>query len=78
MREPLTRFPKRPTGPGEARRTLVECQAMLANPRLSPEMRQALTERVSQLRAELDADAQRRARRTAEAPPPRLGRQRRV
>ncbi len=76
MREPLTRFPKRPTGPAELRRTLAECQAMLANPRLSPEMRQALVDRVGQLRADLEADAQRRARKAAEAPPPRPGRRR--
>jgi hypothetical protein len=35
---------------------------MLANPRLSPEMRHGLEERVIQLRAELKADAANRAR----------------
>jgi hypothetical protein len=62
MREPLSKFPKRPTGPEYIRRTLAECQAMLANPRLSPEMRHGLEERVIQLRAELKADAANRAR----------------
>lgn len=63
MREPISRFPKRPTGPDQARRTLAECQAMLANPRLSPEMRQGLLEKVGALKAELhDAEMARRAR----------------
>jgi len=62
MREPLTKFPKRPTGPEQTRKTIAECKAMLANPRLSPEMRHGLKERVAQLEAELRADAQHRAR----------------
>jgi hypothetical protein len=62
MREPLTKFPKRPTGPDQTRRTLAECKAMLANPRLSPEMRHGLKERVMQLEAELRADTAHRAR----------------
>jgi hypothetical protein len=62
MREPLTKFPKRPTGPEQTRRTLAECRAMLANPRLSPEMRTGLKQRVQQLEAELRADAAHRAR----------------
>lgn len=62
MREPLTKFPKRPTGPDQTRRTLAECRAMLANPRLSPEMRQGLQARVTELEAELRADATHRAR----------------
>jgi hypothetical protein len=62
MREPLTKFPKRPTGPDQARKTLAECRAMLANPRLSPEMRLGLKERVAQLEAELRADTVHRAR----------------
>jgi len=62
MREPLTRFPKRPTGPDQARKTIAECRAMLANPRLSPEMRHGLRERVAQLEAELRADAAQRSR----------------
>jgi hypothetical protein len=62
MREPLTKFPKRPTGPDQTRRTLAECKAMLANPRLSPEMRHGLKERVIQLEAELRADTAHRAR----------------
>ena len=62
MREPLTKFPKRPTGPDQTRRTLAECKAMLANPRLSPEMRHGLKERVMQLEAELRADTAQRAR----------------
>src|SRR6516225_5335395 len=55
MREPLTKFPKRPTGPEQTRKTIAECKAMLANPRLSPEMRHGLKERVAQLEAELRA-----------------------
>ena len=62
MREPISRFPKRPTGPDQARRTLAECQAMLANPRLSPEMRRGLEEKVAALKVELQAEAARRAR----------------
>ena len=62
MREPLTKFPKRPTGPEQTRKTIAECKAMLANPRLSPEMRHGLKERMAQLEAELRADAQHRAR----------------
>ena len=55
MREPLNRFPKRPSGPEQTRRTLDECQRMLANPRLSEEMRRGLEQRIAQLRAEIDA-----------------------
>jgi hypothetical protein len=62
MREPLTKFPKRPTGPEQTRKTIAECKAMLANPRLSPEMRHGLKERVAQLEAELRADLAHRAR----------------
>ena len=29
MREPLYKFPKRPTGPDQTRRTIAECRAML-------------------------------------------------
>ncbi len=65
MREPLQKFPKRPTGPEQTRRTLTECLAMLANPRLSPEMRHALEQRVTQLRAELEADTAARGREAA-------------
>jgi hypothetical protein len=64
MREPLNKFPKRPTGPDQTRRVLAECQAMLARPRLSPEMRQGLEQRVAQLRSELADDAMHRARST--------------
>jgi hypothetical protein len=67
MREPISRFPKRPTGPEQARRTLAECQAMLANPRLSPEMRQGLLEKVSALKEELHAAEVARRAREAEA-----------
>jgi len=75
MREPLTKFPKRQTGPDQTRRTIAECKAMLANPRLSPEMRLGLKERVVQLEAELRADAAHRARAaeiaTEDTAPPR-------
>ncbi|MBV8652043.1 MAG: hypothetical protein JO255_11295 [Alphaproteobacteria bacterium] len=62
MREPLTKFPKRATGPEQTRRTIAECKSMLANPRLSPEMREGLKARVVQLEEELRADAAMRAR----------------
>jgi hypothetical protein len=62
MREPLSKFPKRPTGPEYTRRTIAECKALLANTRLSPEMRQGLEVRVTQLQEELQAFAAQRAR----------------
>jgi hypothetical protein len=62
MREPLSKFPKRPTGPDVIKRTIAECRAMLANTRLSPEMRSGLELRVAQLQEELQADAANRAR----------------
>jgi hypothetical protein len=62
MREPLSKFPKRPTGPDFLKRTIAECKAMLANTRLSPEMRAGLESRVSQLQQELQADTAHRAR----------------
>jgi hypothetical protein len=62
MREPLYKFPKRPTGPDHTRRTIAECRAMLANPRLSPELRHSLELKVAELQAELRADATHRAR----------------
>ena len=62
MREPLSKFPKRPTGPEYTRRTIAECRALLANARLSPEMRQGLEARVTQLQEELQAFAVQRAR----------------
>jgi|GEM_PF-4318273 hypothetical protein len=62
MREPLSKFPKRPTGPDVIKRTIAECRAMLANPRLSPEMRTGLELRVAQLQTELQADTANRAR----------------
>jgi len=55
VREPLNKFPKRPVGPEHTRKVLAECQAMLAKPRLSPEMRQGLEQRVAQLKTELEA-----------------------
>jgi hypothetical protein len=62
MREPLYKFPKRPTGPDQTRRTIAECRAMLANPRLSPELRHSLELKVAELQAELRADSAHRAR----------------
>jgi hypothetical protein len=62
MREPLYKFPKRPTGPDQTRRTIAECRAMLANPRLSPELRHSLELKVAELQAELRADSAQRAR----------------
>jgi hypothetical protein len=56
MRDPITKFPQRPTGREHTRRTLVEIQAMLKNPRLSPEMRNGLEQRVAALRVEIAAD----------------------
>jgi hypothetical protein len=64
MREPLYKFPKRPTGPDQTRRTIAECRAMLANPRLSPELRHSLEIKVAELQAELRADSVQRARST--------------
>ena len=64
MREPLYKFPKRPTGPDQTRRTIAECRAMLANPRLSPELRHSLEIKVAELQAELRADTVHRARDT--------------
>lgn len=61
MREPFDKFPKRAAAPDDLRRQLAECEAMLAKPRLSPEMRLALREKTSQLREELAAIAARRA-----------------
>jgi hypothetical protein len=59
MREPLTKFPTRPTGRHATLQTLAECRALLAKPRLSPEMREALQKKISDLTAELrSADAQ--------------------
>ena len=62
MREPLYKFPKRATGPDQTRRTIAECRAMLANPRLSPELRHSLEIKVAELQAELRADTAHRAR----------------
>jgi len=62
MREPLYKFPKRATGPDQTRRTIAECRAMLANPRLSPELRHSLELKVAELQAELRADSAHRAR----------------
>ena len=62
MREPLYKFPKRPTGPDQTRKTMAECRAMLANPRLSPELRHSLELKVAELQAELRADAGHRTR----------------
>jgi hypothetical protein len=62
MREPLSKFPKRPTGPDVIKRTIAECRAMLANTRLSPEMRSGLQLRVAQLQEELQADSASKAR----------------
>jgi hypothetical protein len=62
MREPLSKFPKRPTGPDFIKRTIAECKAMLANTRLSPEMRTGLEQRVAQLQQELQAETAHRAR----------------
>ncbi len=62
MREPLYKFPKRPTGPDQTRRTIAECRAMLANPRLSPELRHSLELKVTELQAELRGDIAHRAR----------------
>jgi hypothetical protein len=62
MRQPLDKFPKRPSGPDDLRRQLAECEAMLAKPRLSPEMRLALKEKTSQLREQLAGIAEHRAR----------------
>jgi hypothetical protein len=64
MREPLYKFPKRPTGPDQTRRTIAECRAMLANPRLSPELRHSLEIKVAELQAELRADTAHRVRDT--------------
>jgi uncharacterized coiled-coil DUF342 family protein len=69
MREPLSKFPKRPTGPEFIKRTIAECRAMLANTRLSPEMRTGLEQRVAQLQQELQADAAHRAREAEFAAP---------
>lgn len=62
MREPLSKFPKRATGPDVIKRTIAECRAMLANTRLSPEMRTGLEQRVAQLQQELQAETAHRAR----------------
>jgi hypothetical protein len=62
VREPLNKFPKRPVGPEHTRKVLAECQAMLAKPRLSPEMRQGLEQRVAQLKTELEASMAARPR----------------
>jgi hypothetical protein len=62
MREPITKFPKRATGPHQTKAALAECLAMLAKPRLSPEIRQGLEARVQQLRAELRGEVTQRAR----------------
>jgi uncharacterized small protein (DUF1192 family) len=53
MRDPITKFPQRPTGVAQSRRTLVEIQTVLKNPRLSPEMRTSLEQRVTALRSEI-------------------------
>jgi hypothetical protein len=62
LREPLNKFPKRPVGPEHTRKVLAECQAMLQKPRLSPEMRQGLEQRIAQLKSELEAELGSRAR----------------
>ena len=59
----MTKFPKRPTGVEHARRTLAEIQNILKKPRLSPEMRSGLEQRVAALKEEI--------RGTSEAPPAR-------
>src|SRR5665647_1255345 len=53
MREPLTKFPTRPTGRNATLQTLAECRALLAKPRLSPEMREALEKKIGDLTADL-------------------------
>ncbi len=55
MREPLTKFPKRPVSARHTRNTIAECKALLANQSLSPEMRTGLKLRIEQLEEELRA-----------------------
>jgi hypothetical protein len=62
MRDPITKFPQRPTGLDHTRRTLAEIQTVLKNPRLSPEMRNSLEQRVTALRIEIAAATEPRAR----------------
>ena len=68
MRDPITKFPQRPTGLEHSRRTLVEIQTVLKNPRLSPEMRSSLEQRVTALRIEIAGDSAHRDRKGS--PPP--------
>lgn len=56
MREPMKKFPQRPTGLAYARRTLAEIQAILKKPRLSAEMRSGLEQRVIALQSEIASD----------------------
>ena len=53
MRDPIRKFPTRPTGLDRTRRTLAEIQTVLKNPRLSPEMRNGLEQQVTSLRTEI-------------------------
>jgi hypothetical protein len=53
MRDPIRKFPTRPTGLDRTRRTLAEIQTVLKNPRLSPEMRSGLEQQVTSLRTEI-------------------------
>ena len=62
MRNPIRKFPQRPTGLDLTRRTLAEIQTVLENPRLSPEMRNSLEQRVTALRIEIADDSARRSR----------------
>jgi hypothetical protein len=68
MRDPITKFPQRPTGIEHTRRTLAEIRAILKNPRLSPEMRHGLEQRIALLRTEIAGDAPHRARVGSPAP----------
>jgi len=62
MRDPIVKFPQRPSGPAHARRTLAEIRTILENPRLSPEMRTALEQRVAAISSEIAAETTHRAR----------------
>jgi hypothetical protein len=61
MRDPITKFPQRHTGLVHARRTLAEIQAILKKPRLSPEMRIGLEQRVVALQNEIAGDTGKQA-----------------
>jgi len=53
MRNPTRQFPTQPTGLDRTRRTLVEIQNVLKNPRLSREMRGGLEQQVTLLRTDI-------------------------